>query len=164
MRRRRAAARRWLRLGSGLLAIGIVLAAAGQPRAEKTAEPARSIWDGVFTEGQAKRGERVYTGPCSRCHGYRLDGAPDDPDMYPTPPIGGRKFLRNWRGRSLGALFDYTRATMPENNPGYLTDEEFTEVIAYMLEMSGVPAGDELLPSDRDRLADIVIGFAAETE
>ena len=33
-----------------------------------------SIWDGLFTEAQAARGQVVYTGTCAFCHGRRLDG------------------------------------------------------------------------------------------
>ncbi len=108
-----------------------------------------TIWDGVFTSEQARRGQLAYTGPCDRCHGYKLDGASDDPDMLPAPPIAGAKFLRKWEGRSLAALFEYTRATMPSNNPGYLADAEVADIIAYMLEASGAPAGDAELPEPR---------------
>lgn len=121
------------------------------------AQTTASIWDGVFTVEQAQRGQSAYTGPCDRCHGYKLDGASDDPDMLPAPPAAGRKFLRAWDGRSLAALFEYTQRTMPANNPGFLTTQELVDVIAYMLLASGVPAGDtELGAAPRD-LARIVI-------
>jgi mono/diheme cytochrome c family protein len=117
----------------------------------------RSTWDSVFIETQAKRGELVYLGPCGLCHGRELDGAPDDPDYRATPPLARAKFLRDWEGRSLASLFEYTRATMPENNPGSLTDEEYVDVIAYMLSLSGMPAGDVELRPDTQSLARIVI-------
>ena len=116
-----------------------------------------SVWDGVFTEAQATRGQAVYTGPCGRCHGRRLNGAPDDPDMLSTPPLARAKFLRTWEGRSLATLFEYTRATMPESNPGSLTDAEYIDVIAYMLSVGGMPAGGDELPPDPQALARIVI-------
>lgn len=108
----------------------------------------RSVWDGVYTEAQAARGADIYPGPCGRCHGVKLDGAPDDPDMFSTQPIAGHKFLRNWNGASLAALFVYLRETMPENNPSYLSDQEYADLIAYMLAVSELPPGrDELAPS-----------------
>ena len=116
-----------------------------------------SIWDGVFTETQAKRGEVAYPGPCGLCHGRELDGAPDDPDYRATPPLARAKFLRDWEGRSLATLFGYSRATMPENNPGSLTDDEYVDVIAYMLSVSGAPPGAVELQPDPQRLARIVI-------
>jgi mono/diheme cytochrome c family protein len=116
-----------------------------------------SVADGVFTVEQARRGEVAYTGPCDRCHGYKLDGASDDPDMLPAPPVAGPKFLRKWNGRSLAALIEYLRATMPANNPGYLSDAELADIVAYMLSSSGMPAGDDVLPSDARALSTIVI-------
>jgi len=116
-----------------------------------------SVWDGVFTEAQVERGEAAYTGSCGRCHGRRLNGAPDDPDMISTPPLARAKFLRVWEGRSLATLFDYTRATMPESNPGSLADEEYVDIIAYMLSVGGMPSGGDELRPDPTSLARIVI-------
>lgn len=116
-----------------------------------------SVWDGVYTGAQARRGEEVYPGPCGRCHGARLNGAPDDPDMFPTRPIAGAKFLRDWNGRSLAALFEYMRSTMPENNPSYLSDREYTDLLAYMLFVSGAPPGSEALRSEPKILSGIQI-------
>ena len=121
------------------------------------AEPAASVWDGVFTEDQAARGRQVYFGACGLCHGRRLNGAPDDPDMVSTPPLARARFLRVWEGRSLAVLLAYTRLTMPEDNPGSLDDQEYVDVLAYMLSMSRMPAGSDELPPDARGLADIVI-------
>ena len=119
--------------------------------------PLASVWDGVFTEIQAERGRAVYAGACGLCHGRRLNGAPEDPDMRSTPPLARARFVRSWNGRSLATLFEYTRATMPEDNPGSLTDEEYVDVIAYMLSVGGMPAGEAELPPDLGRLARVVV-------
>jgi quinoprotein glucose dehydrogenase len=134
-----------------LAALGAAFGALAQ-----TNEP-RSIRDGVFSAEQARRGQAAYTGPCDRCHGFKLDGAPDDPDMLPAPPIAGPKFLRKWDGRTLATLFEYTRATMPSNNPGYLSDTEVADIVAYMLSVSGLPAGEDALPPEPEALASVVI-------
>jgi mono/diheme cytochrome c family protein len=139
-----------LRAAALLVAVG----AAAQPAAGRAA----TIWDGVFTAEQVLRGQLAYTGPCDRCHGYKLDGAPDDPVMLPAPPVAGAKFLRKWSGRSLAILFEYTRATMPANNPGYLADAEIVDIVAFMLASSGAPAGDSELRADPQSLATFVIG------
>ena len=123
---------------------------------EETGQTA-SVWDGVFTEAQARRGQAVYPGACGVCHGRRLNGAPEDPDMRSTPPLARARFLRVWEGRSLAALFEYTRATMPEDNPSSLTDQEYVDVIAYMLNVGGMPAGDDELQPDPQSLARVVI-------
>ena len=122
----------------------------------ETAGDRASVWDGVFTEAQAARGRAVYPGACGLCHGRRLNGAPDDPDMPSTPPLARARFLRTWDGRSLATLFEYTRATMPQDNPGSLADEEYVDVIAYMLSAGGMPAGEAELRPDPQRLARVV--------
>jgi mono/diheme cytochrome c family protein len=135
----------------------VVVGAAFSVAATAQTNDVASIADGVFTAEQARRGQIAYTGPCDRCHGYKLDGASDDPDMLPAPPVAGPKFLRKWNGRTLAALFEYLRATMPANNPGYLSDAEIAEIVAYMLASSDMPAGDAPLPSDAQQLARIAI-------
>ena len=47
------------------------------------AQESATVWDGVFTDEQAKRGETAYRQECSNCHGPELEGA----DM--TPPLVG---------------------------------------------------------------------------
>lgn len=151
--RRRARSRRAARtLPAALWTVG--LATATPAMAD---EAAGSIRAGVYTEAQAGRGAYTYPVACGKCHGYLLDGAPDDPDMFSTPPIGGPKFLRNWNGRSLGALFEFAKANMPANNPGFLPDQELADVLAYMLQQSGAPAGAIELRADPERLGRIVI-------
>lgn len=116
-----------------------------------------SVWDGIFTEAQAKRGQTAYLSACAMCHGRRLNGAPDDPDMPSAPPLARAKFLRDWEGRSLGALFEYMRATMPKGASGSLTDEEYVDVISYMLSVSRMPAGGDDLRPNPQSLARAVI-------
>lgn len=125
----------------------------------ETMEPAGdmvSVWEGVYTQAQADRGLRAYL-PCGTCHGRRLNGAPNDPDMPSTPPLARAPFLRNWDGKTVATLFEYTRATMPQNNPGSLTDEQYIDIIAYMFSQSGMPAGQEELPVDPESLSHIII-------
>ncbi len=119
--------------------------------------PMVSVWEGVFTEAQAQRGQAVYEGACGTCHGSRLNGAPDDPDMRSSPPVARARFLRVWEGLSLGTLLAYTRATMPEENPNSLTQREYVDVIAYQLSVSGMPMGEDELQTDPYGLAHVVI-------
>ena len=134
--------------------LGIVLLALVAPVA---AGQDVSINDGVYTEEQANRGKAAYATPCGWCHGRRLNGAPDDPDMQSTPPLARAKFIRNWQGKTLAVLFVYIRETMPTNNPRSLTDQEYIDIVAYMLATSGMPAGERELSPDPSTLANITI-------
>ncbi len=137
--------------------VAAVLEELEEPDGLEVTGPMASVWDGVFTEAQATRGQAVYSGACGICHGRRLNGAPEDPDMRSTPPLARARFLRIWEGRSLATLFEYTRATMPEDNPNSLTEQEYADVIAYMLTVGGMPAGGDELQSDPHSLARVVI-------
>src|SRR2546422_11498564 len=59
----------------------------------------RSVWDGVYTEEQAKRGEPLYRKECASCHGDVLSGG----EYAPAPPGGA--FLSDLNGLPLGGLF-----------------------------------------------------------
>ncbi|MDA1371570.1 MAG: cytochrome c [Proteobacteria bacterium] len=135
----------------------IVTAPLSVAQQERESNGQALVWDGVYTEAQAMRGRDVYEGACGFCHGFRLDGAADDPDMRSAPPLARAKFLRDWEGRSLAVLFELTRTTMPEGNPNSLTDAEYADVIAYMLSVSRIPAGDDELLPELQSLARIVI-------
>ena len=121
------------------------------------AQEERSIWSGVFTTEQAERGKVLHLGVCAKCHGDRGDGA-GEPDQPQAPAIARATFLRKWDSQSLASLFEYIRSTMPPDNPGSRTDQNYIDVIAYMLTMTNVPPGDTELPPDPEVLDYIIVG------
>ena len=128
---------------------------------EGASAASQSIWTGVYTEAQAERGAPVVSGSCAKCHGRALNGA-GEPDQPPSPGIARGGFLQRWDGRTLEALFNYTKSTMPKDNPGQLTDQQYSDAIAVMLSVSKVPAGDTELSSNPTKLGGIVIKPKAE--
>jgi hypothetical protein len=50
---------------------------------------------------------------------------------------------------------------MPKDDPGYLSPEEYSVIISYMLRENGYPAGEEDLPADASTLGYIRIVGAA---
>lgn len=120
-----------------------------------------SVWEvAVFTTAQAERGEELYEGWCAECHGVRLNGAPEDPDRRSSPALAGNPFLNKWQGTSVATLFEYIRATMPEGNPGFLPDQDYADILAYMFSVNDMPAGDNELPTDTEALAAYLITLA----
>ena len=115
-----------------------------------------SVWTGVYTKAQDKRGEEVHAGACATCHGERLNGA-GQPDMPPAPAIARASFLHKWKGQTVAALFNYVRTKMPSDSPGTLSDQQYIDSIAHMFAVSQIPAGNNELPPDPKALADIVI-------
>src|SRR5215510_6505505 len=116
--------------------------------AQEQAE-SRSVWDGVYTEEQARRGETVYKKECGACHGEILTGGES------APPLTGGAFQANWNGLTLGDLFDRIRKTMPQSKPGSLTRQQDSDVLAFMLNMNKFPAGKTELYRQSEMLKEI---------
>ena len=135
--------------------IGAVLACATAVADAQTVKPV-SVWSGVYTAAQNKRGEELHAAVCTMCHGPQLNGAGQS-EMPPSPAIARATFLRKWAGQTVAALFVIVRHTMPPDSPGTLTDQQTVDAIAHMLAVSNMPAGDRELPLDLKALANIVI-------
>ena len=108
-----------------------------------------SIWQGVFTEGQSKRGQTAYKKHCASCHGEQLTGGED------SPPLTGAAFLANWNGLTLGDLFERIRTTMPQDHPGRLSRQQNADILAYVLSKNQFPAGQAELSTNTDSLKQI---------
>jgi mono/diheme cytochrome c family protein len=118
------------------------------------AQSSKTIWDGVYSEAQAKRGEGIYNQSCASCHGTSLEGG----EM--APPLTGNDFNANWDTLSLGQLLERIRTTMPQENPGSLSRQQNVDVVSYLLQKGKFPAGSAELPTQTDALSGI--GFKAQ--
>jgi len=130
--------------------VGIALA--GAFRAVSAQE--KTQWDGIFTAEQAKRGETVYSDSCVPCHGPDLGGS----DL--APALTGADFASNWNDMKISDLFDRVSQTMPLSAPGSLTAPQYADVVSFILQKSGAPAGTAELPAKKDALTSIK--FAAK--
>jgi S-disulfanyl-L-cysteine oxidoreductase SoxD len=112
---------------------------------------AASVWDGVYTEEQAKRGEVIYYERCGACHGPQLEGG----DM--TPALLGGVFTSTWNDLPLSDLFERIRITMPLNQPSTLSRQQTADVTAFLLKANKWPAGQMELPRELEPLKEIQI-------
>jgi len=101
----------------------------GTPAASGTGS---TIWDGVYTTAQANTGREIYDEVCSLCHTL---------DQWQDPGILTR------HGTTLGGLFGFISDQMPQTEPGSLFPQDYAAVVAYMLSLSGVPTGNQPLPT-----------------
>jgi mono/diheme cytochrome c family protein len=120
----------------------------GQAQVAQAAE-SRSVWDGVYTDEQAKRGEELYRKECASCHGDTLVGGGG------AAPLTGGTFLSNWNGLTVGDLFDRIRKTMPQGALGKLTKQQDADILAYLLSFNKFPAGKTELQKQVEFLKEI---------
>jgi len=136
------------RLVATVVLVGVLTAACAATRIADTtptagmsgsgAPPApeiRTTRDGAFTAAQAERGQRVYDASCVGCH----------------PASFYEAQLPVWRNAPVSELLDALSASMPAENPGALPTSQYVDVIAYILSITGSPAGERELTTDNAR-------------
>src|SRR4051812_23675903 len=77
----------------------------------------RTTLSGVYTLEQAKRGKTVYASLCKSCHAAATHT--------------GTAFAK-WRGKTLADLYDFMSVKMPKNEPGSLSEDQYTDVMTYI--------------------------------
>jgi mono/diheme cytochrome c family protein len=123
-----------------ILALVALLACAVALRAQDTPR----IWQGVYTTAQAERGKAVFSTACIRCHGADLAGTT-------APALKGDRFQSSWGGGMIESLFGKIRDTMPPNFGTILDDKAKLDIVSYILQTNGFPAGTaELLVGGAD--------------
>jgi quinoprotein glucose dehydrogenase len=132
-----------LLVGCWMFAVTHTISGAGQTPSK------RSVWSGVYSEEQARRGEPIYAQRCGACHGTVLEGG----EM--APPLSGGSFNSNWNDLSLGDIVERIRITMPASSPGSLSRPQSIDIVAFMLSVGGFPAGQAELPRELESLKQI---------
>ena len=121
----------YARRAAAAAAVVLLPAAAASGAAAQSAE-------GVYTAAQAAAGRAVYEQACARCHQSNLQGS------FEAPPLAGESFLRFWGELSPRDLYERTSSSMPPDEDA-LADEAYVDVVAYLLQANGAPAGDSPL-------------------
>jgi mono/diheme cytochrome c family protein len=111
------------------LTIGALIAMAG---AAQAATPA------IYTAAQATAGANVFAQNCAVCHGAALQGEAG-------PTLLGQNFASAANNYTVGAIFGEIAEQMPAGAPGSLTHDQYTQVMAYILNKNGYPAGPTAL-------------------
>jgi mono/diheme cytochrome c family protein len=107
----------------------------------------RTVLDGAYTDAQAMRGENEYGNNCARCHGADLDGGGAAPTLHTLD------FVDRWREDHLSTLFQFISTNMPQppGRPGGLKQQQYLDIVAFLLQVNGLPAGSkELTIADLD--------------
>jgi mono/diheme cytochrome c family protein len=117
--------------------------AAAAPAEEEESDPTTA--DGIFTVAQADRGEELFLNVCSECH---------DSADWTEPGFRGR-----WEDQSVFQLWYYINDRMPYDNPWSLSRQQVTDVLTYILQLNGLPAGEVELATDDDSIDDYWIAW-----
>ena len=106
-----------------------------------SADDVASINDKIFSKEQAKTGAVLYKDNCLICH---------DKKYF-------RPVFKTWENQPLGTFFLVMSSSMPQDNPGSLTHQEYIDVLAYILSLNRYSSGKEKLSNSVDDLNLITI-------
>ena len=132
---------------SGTLAL--LIAAGGEPAATQ------QLGQAEYRAGQAERGAELYQRQCAACHLLDLQGS------FEAVALRDSAFIDNWRNRAPADLLDVLRRTMPTQAPGSLSEDEYLDIIAFLLRANGVAAGATALAANSDAV--LFIGDVGDT-
>lgn len=115
------------RIPGVLLAASLSLAALGLQRGE-AAVPA------LYTAAQARSGQRVYEDKCASCHGKQEQG-------LVGPALKGPIFASPKANYTVRDIFLFLSVNMPAYAPGSLSPGQYVDVMSFLLQQNGFPAG-----------------------
>ena len=104
-----------------------------------------------FTAAQTAAGKTAYNASCAVCHGSTMTNG-----TFGTP-LAGDYFKTAWFGRSVKALYDRAHKTMPPAAPASLPADTYANIVAYILEVNGLKAGNAKLDPAAEAIEKMVI-------
>jgi mono/diheme cytochrome c family protein len=98
---------------------------------------------GWYTTAQAANGAKAYQKTCAGCHGAKLQGGMG-------PALVGRQFWLTYAGKKASTLWSAVHTTMPMSAPGSVAGKNSINIMAFLLQQNGVPAGTTPLDDTAD--------------
>jgi mono/diheme cytochrome c family protein len=99
----------------------------------------------TYSDSQAVRGQQWFESVCQHCHEVRDISSPD--------------FKVRWAGRTAFDLFEIISTTMPQADPGTLSRRTYVDIVAYLMQLNGVPAGRSALLAEPQALSSTRLTF-----
>ena len=108
------------------------------PNARVIRSTAANLPPATYSASQSVRGERVYGETCATCH---------SPGQFV-----GQNFVESWNDRRAYDFYALVRGTMPLDNPGGLKEQDYLDVMAYLLKANHAAPGLDSLRADTTAL------------
>ncbi len=96
----------------------------------------------LYTSAQAEKGKADYAEHCALCHGDTLAGRA-------APALKGKHFANPAANFHIGDIFSIVSQNMPATQPASLDPKTYADIMAFLLQENGYPAGDRELTFDQ---------------
>ncbi|MCC8401594.1 c-type cytochrome [Paraburkholderia sp. MMS20-SJTN17] len=111
----------------------------GMPAAGGFIKVAASADAPSFDHDQVAHGEHLYADSCAKCHGEKLEG-------NTAPSLSGPAFAPASNSHlTIGGIYQYMSTNMPADRPGKMSDEEYADLMAFLLYTNGYDTGSAKL-------------------
>src|SRR4029453_15240189 len=102
--------------------------------AQEDGKARKTVRDPVYSAAQAARGQKVFEANCVTCHLEDLEGSNNPTAGARGAPLVGTRFVQDFGEWKVSALFNKMKRDMPSGRPGTLTDQEYLDATAYVLQ------------------------------
>ena len=128
-------------LGMPVTAAPILLVSAETAMTQPAVGGSADAAPALYTADQATAGKQKFADNCSQCHGDNLEG-------MAGPALKGHLFASAKANFHVGDIFNIVTKNMPSTQPGSLSHEDYTQIMAFLLQQNGYPAGSSPLLFD----------------
>ncbi|KVA72866.1 cytochrome C [Burkholderia ubonensis] len=95
-----------------------------------------------FDQAQVQHGKKIYADACAKCHGDQLEG-------NTAPALSGEAFAPEGKSHiTIGGVYQYMSNNMPADRPGKMTEQEYSDLMAFLLYSNGYDASKAKLTAD----------------
>lgn len=101
--------------------------------------------DGIYSKAQADAAKAQFDKLCASCHAFTVAEKRKPEDL----PLGDEPFIKAWEGKPVIELVSLIEFTMPNDGSAIVTGEEALNLVAYVLQRNGYPAGEAPLTKER---------------
>lgn len=112
-------------------------AAVGGPEGPPYGPVQKSTNDGIYTKAQADGAKAQFDKICADCHAFTVAAKKRPNDL----PLGDEPFLSKWTGKTVDELVTVIVLTMPNDGSAVVSEAEALNLMAYVLQQNGYPAG-----------------------
>lgn len=127
-----------------IVACMVVVSTAVAVRASTNPGPQKTSLDGVYSKAQADGAKAQYDKICAECHAFTVATRKKPEDLL----LGDEPFLKKWEGKTIDELVSVIVLTMPNDGSAVVSEAEALNLMAYILQQNGMPAGTTPLTKD----------------
>ena len=124
-----------------LLSLGLAACGDESSTSGSTTQSAAPV---VTFASQVEAGAEAYATNCAICHGANLEGS------TLGPLLSGFSWVRRWGTQTPTLLLGNIQANMPPGGNESITEEDYLNIVAHMLQVNGVDGMTEALSASSD--------------